>query len=144
MRGRWGQFPHRSVTVFPSKDPPCKQMSDPATTLLPYSHIWILSLMPSVRYDTSETVGGGEISQQVIRREGEKERKEGSRVGAPPNGRISSDESALRVPGAAPSCVPLSSPLAQMRRTGGLYCFGSLPVLGTRSGRILMNSARGL
>lgn len=71
-------------------------------------------------------------------------RQEGSGVGAPPKGCISSDESGLKFPGAASSCMPLSSPLAQLRRTGGLYCFGSLPVLGTQSGWVLMNLVRGL
>lgn len=50
-------------------------MSDPAATLLPCSHFWSLSLVPSVHCDTSETVGGGEISQQGIERGEEKEGK---------------------------------------------------------------------
>lgn len=71
---------HHSVAVFPSKDPPCKQMCDLATTLPPCSHIWILSLILTVHYDTSETVGGGDIPPQGIGRQGG-ERRKGSWVG---------------------------------------------------------------
>lgn len=73
--GERGLIPAHSVALFPSTDPPCMEMSDAAATLLPCSHFWRLLLMPSVHYDTSETVGGGEISQQPRGRGGEEEGK---------------------------------------------------------------------